>query len=98
MCREFFKNPEEPNEPLVILYLQLPDCVEFIEHYANPDPNISHPCFVAESMQDVMYTLKERNGNRPVSQATVGRGRKFILNITNADGTRVEFIEPFNVR
>jgi len=97
-CREFFKNPEDPNEPLVILYLQLPDCVEFVEHYASPDPNFSHPCFVAESMQDVMYTLKERNGNRPVAQSNVGRGRKFILNITNADGTRVEFIEPYNVR
>ena len=96
-CRDFFKSPEDPNEPLVILYLQLPDCVEFIEHYATPDMNISHPCFVAESMQDVMYTLKERNGNRPVAQSNVGRGRKFILNITNADGTRVEFTEPYNV-
>jgi catechol 2,3-dioxygenase-like lactoylglutathione lyase family enzyme len=97
-CREFFKYPEDPNEKLVILYLQLPDCVEFIEHYATPDPNISHPCLVAESMQDVMYTLKERNGNRPVAQASVGRGRKYILNITNVDGTRVEFVEPYNVR
>ena len=97
-CREFFKYPEEPNEKLVILYLQLPDCVEFIEHYANPDPNISHPCLVAESMQDVVYTLKERNGNRPVAQPSVGRTRKYILNISNADGTRVEFVEPYNVR
>ena len=97
-CREFFKNPDDPNEKPVILYLQLPDCVEFIEHYATPDPNISHPCFVAASMQDVMYTLKERNGNRPVARASVGRGRKFILNINNADGTKVEFVEPYNVR
>ena len=97
-CREFFKSPEAPDEKLVILYLQLPDCVEFIEHYASSDPNISHPCFVAESMQDVMYTLKERNGNRPVGQATVGRARKYILNISNSDGTKVEFVEPYNVR
>ena len=97
-CREFFKSPEDPNDKLVILYLQLPDCVEFIEHYASSDPNISHPCLVAESMQDVMYTLKERNGNRSVGQASVGRGRKYILNINNADGTRVEFVEPYNVR
>jgi catechol 2,3-dioxygenase-like lactoylglutathione lyase family enzyme len=97
-CRELFKSPEEPNAKLVILYLQLPDCVEFIEHYAAPDPNFSHPCFVAESMQDVMYTLKERNGNRPVPPANVGRGRKYILNISNSDGTKVEFVEPYNVR
>ena len=97
-CREFFKNPEDPNEKLIILYLQLPDCTEFIEHYSSSDPNVSHPCFVAESMQDVMYTLKERNGNRPVARSSVGRGRKFILNINNADGTRVEFVEPYNVR
>jgi len=96
-CRDFFKSPEEPGAPLVILYLQLPDCVEFIEHYASPDPNFSHPCFVAESMQETMYTLKERNGNRPVAQAAVGRIRKFILNIANADGTKVEFTEPYNV-
>jgi len=97
-CREFFKYPEDPNGKLIILYLQLPDCVEFIEHYSTSDPNISHPCLVAESMQDVMYTLKERNGNRPVGQAAVGRGRKYVLNIANADGTKVEFVEPYNVR
>ena len=93
-CREFFKSPDDPNEKLVILYLQLPDCVEYIEHYASSDPNHSHPCLVAESMQDVMYTLKERNGNRPVGQASVGRTRKYILNISNSDGTKVEFVEP----
>ena len=97
-CRELFKNPEDPNEKLVILYLQLPECVEFIEHYATTDTNFSHPCLVAENMQEVMYTLKERNGNRPVGQAAVGRGRKFILNISNSDGTRVEFVEQYNVR
>ena len=97
-CKEFFKSPEDPNEKLAIIYFQLPDCVEFIEHFSNPDPNNSHPCLVAESMQDVMYTLKERNGNRPVAQTSVGRGKKFILNIRNEDGTRVEFIEPYNVR
>ena len=97
-CKELFKSPEDPNEKLVIIYFQLPDCVEFIEHYATTDLNFSHPCFVAESMQDIMYTLKERNGNRPVGQAGVGRGRKFILNISNADGTKVEFVEPYNVR
>ena len=95
-CRELLKYPDEP--PLTILYLQLPDCVEFIEHYASSDPNFSHPCLVAESMQDVMYTLKERNGNRPVGQAVVGRTRKYILNIANPDGTKVEFVEPYNVR
>ena len=97
-CRELFKFPEDPKEKLIILYLQLPDCVEFIEHYASPDPNFSHPCFLAESMQDVIYTLKERNGNRPVAQPAVGRGRKYLLNIANADGAKVEFIEAFNVR
>ena len=97
-CREFFKNPDAPGEKLLIIYFQLPDCVEFIEHFSSTDPNFSHPCLLAESMQDVMYTLKERNGNRPVAQAAVGRGRKFILNISNADGTRVEFIERYNVR
>jgi catechol 2,3-dioxygenase-like lactoylglutathione lyase family enzyme len=97
-CRELFKSPEDPNEKSVIIYFQLPDCVEFIEHYTTADPNFSHPCFVAESMQDIMYELKERNGNRPVGQAGVGRGRKYILNISNSDGTRVEFVEPYNVR
>lgn len=97
-CREFARYPEEPGAPLVILYLQLPDCVEFIEHYAAPDPNFSHPCLLAESMQEVMYTLKERNGNKPVAQSAPGRLRKFILNISNADGTKVEFTEPYNVR
>jgi len=97
-CRELFRDPVDANEDIAIIYFQLPESVEFIEHFATTDQNFSHPCFVAESMQDVLYTLKERNNNRPVGSANVGRGRRYILNITNPDGTRVEFIEPYLVR
>ena len=100
-CRELLKSPDDPNEPdqpLVIIYLQLPDCVEFIEFYAISDPNFAHPCLVAECMQTVMYTLKERNGNQPVGQANVGRLRKYVMKIVNKDGTKIEFVEPFTVR
>ena len=97
-CKELLRYPEEPGKPLIILYMQLPDCVEFIEHYASSDPNFTHPCLLAESMQDIIYTLKERNGNQPAGQAGVGRTRKYVLNVTNPDGTKMEFVEPYNVR
>lgn len=87
--------PETENEPPTILYFQIPGTAEFIEHYPTQIRAFSHPCFVAKDMQEVMYTLKERRKEETLGAPMVGKGRRWILNIHNSDGTRVEFTEMF---
>ncbi len=94
-----WRHPEDPNEDPLYLYLRIPDCVENIEHSASQDPNICHPCFVVNDMQEALYTLKERSGDRhKLAKPAIGRGKRWLLNISNADKTRVEFTEPYTVR
>ena len=94
-----WRYPEDPNEEPMYLYLRIPDCVENIEHSLSKDPNVCHPCFVVNDMQEALYTLKERAGDRhQLAKPAIGRGKRWLLNISNEDKTRVEFTEPFTVR
>ena len=94
-CKRILRLPENRNEIPLILYFQLPDCAEMIEHYPSDDVNFSHPCFVAADMQEVIYTLKERKKKEKLAAPMVGKGKRWLLNLTNADGTKVEFTEAF---
>ena len=94
-CKRILRLPEDRNEKPLILYFQLPDCAEMIEHYPSDDVNFSHPCFVAADMQEVIYTLKERKKQEKLAAPMVGKGKRWLLNLTNADGTKVEFTEAF---
>jgi catechol 2,3-dioxygenase-like lactoylglutathione lyase family enzyme len=87
--------PEELTQPPQILYFQIPGTAEFIEHYPTNTRAFSHPCFVADDMQEVIYTLKERRKDEKLASPMVGKGRRWLLNIYNSDGTRVEFTEMF---
>ncbi len=81
-----------------MLYLQIPECVENIEHYSPNDRNDSHPCFLVEDMQETIYTLKERKINETLGTPGIGKGKRWILNLRNADNTRVEFTEAHCVK
>jgi catechol 2,3-dioxygenase-like lactoylglutathione lyase family enzyme len=96
--KELWRYPEDHNLPVQMNYLQIPDCVENIEHYPSDDPNFSHPCFLVEDMQETLYTLKERRSNQELAAPVVGRGKRWLLNLKNEDGTRVEFTEAHTVR
>jgi catechol 2,3-dioxygenase-like lactoylglutathione lyase family enzyme len=96
--REMLRYPEDRNVPAIMLYLQIPDCVENIEHYSPNDRNDSHPCFLVEDMQETIYTLKERKVNETLGTPGIGKGKRWILNLRNADNTRVEFTEAHCVK
>ncbi len=93
--KPFLRIPEDKAEKPQILYFQIPGCVEFIEHYPSDDRNFTHPCLVAEDMQEVLNTLEERRKNEKPADPMVGKGRRWILNLVNEDGTKIEFTEIF---
>ena len=96
--KEMLRYPEDRNVPAIMLYLQIPECVENIEHYSPNDRNDSHPCFLVEDMQETIYTLKERKINETLGNPGIGKGKRWILNLRNADNTRVEFTEAHCVK
>jgi catechol 2,3-dioxygenase-like lactoylglutathione lyase family enzyme len=96
--KEMFRFPEDRNEKVFMTYYYIPDCAESIEHYPSADPNFSHPCFLVQDMQETIYTLKERKINESISKPTIGKTRKWLLNLRNEDGTKVEFTEPGTIR
>lgn len=97
-CKELWRYPESHQEKVEMNYLQLPDCVENIEHYPSDDINFSHPCLLVEDMQETIYTLKERKGNNKLAKPAVGKGKRWLLNLANEDGTKVEFTEAHAIR
>jgi catechol 2,3-dioxygenase-like lactoylglutathione lyase family enzyme len=96
--KEMLRYPEDKNVPAIMLYLQIPECVENIEQYSPNDRNDSHPCFLVEDMQETIYTLKERKINETLANPGIGKGKRWILNLRNADDTRVEFTEAHCVK
>jgi len=96
--KELWRFPESHTEKVQMNYLQIPDCVENIEHYPAADVNFSHPCFLVEDMQETIYTLKERRGNNQLAKPMVAKGKRWLLNIKNEDGTKVEFTEAHTIR
>lgn len=97
-CREIVRYPLDKSEPGVIQYLDLGDCTENIEHYSPCDENFSHPCFLVDDMQETIYTLKERRGDQHINRPSIGKTRRWLLNLQTPDGTKVEFTEPFCIR
>jgi len=97
-CRETVRYPLDRNEPAVIHYLDFVNSTESIEHYSPSDENFSHPCFLVEDMQETIYTLKERGGSRALHVPSIGRTKRWLLNLTTPDQTRVEFTEPYCIK
>ena len=90
--------PEDKNTNPVIMYFGIPESTESIEHYSPSDSNFSHPCFVVQDMQETIYVLRERQTSQIVGKPMIGKGRRWILNMNNPDGTRVEFTESYTVK
>ena len=95
---ELWRYPELKNEKVEMNYLQIPDCAENIEHYPSADLNFNHPCFLVDDMQETIYTLKERLRGNQLAKPMVGKGKRWLLNLKNEDGTKVEFTEAHCIR
>lgn len=96
--KEVMRYPDDHNIPPYMLYLGMDDCIENIEFFPSTDQNVNHPCFLIEDMQETIYTLKERRVKESFGKPMIGKGRRWILNLTNEDKTRVEFTEAHCVR
>ena len=86
------------NLDVLMNYLQIPDCVEIVEHYTSDDINFSHPCLLVDDMQEAIYTLKERRGNNSLPRPVLGKGKRWILNLQNQDRTKIELTEAHVVK
>lgn len=93
--KTFLRVPEDKAKTPEIIYFQIPGTAQFIEHYPTNTRDFSHPCFVANDLQEVLYILEERQKDEMLAAPVVGKGRRWLLNLTNADGTRIEFTEMF---
>lgn len=80
------------------IYLYPATCIENIEYVVNGDKNSSHPCFNVPEMQQTIYELKERNQPFKLANPIIGKGKRWLLNISNNKGIRVEFTEPYTIR
>jgi catechol 2,3-dioxygenase-like lactoylglutathione lyase family enzyme len=96
--REILRYPEDRSVAPTMLYLGMGDCIENIEFYSPSDRNFNHPCLLVDDMQETIYTLKERRVNEVLDKPVIGKGGRWILNLTNVDGTRIEFTEAHRVR
>lgn len=96
--REMWRYDENDEAKLNFIYLHIPDCVENIEYFVSEDQNVNHPCFLVNDMQEAIYTLKERQGENTLARPMIGKGNRWLLNMSNKDGTKVEFTEAYTVR
>ena len=95
---ELVRFPDDRKAPPTLLYLGMGTCVENIEFSSPGTKNFAHACFLAEDMQQTVYTLKERKVNETFAKPMIGRGKRWLLNIKNPDNTRIEFTEAHTVR
>ena len=87
--------PEDRNVEPKLLYFRIPESAEMIEHYPSPDENFNHPCFVTMDMQETYSILRTRKKTEVLPPPGMGMGKRWLLNIWNQDGTKVEFTEPY---
>ena len=97
-CKEIVRYPLDKTQSGIIQYLGLGDCTENIEHYSPCDENFSHPCFLVEDMQETIYILKERRNGQIVNRPSIGKTKRWLLNLQTPDKTRVEFTEAYRIK
>jgi len=96
-CEQTWRANEGSAQPNFV-YLRLPDCVENIEYMINGAAPEAHACLVTEDMQTTLYTLGNRPGSFVRGRPMIGKGRRWLLQLRSADGTPVEFTEPYTIR
>lgn len=96
--KEMWKLKEDNETMPNYIYLLPPNCIENIEYLYNEDPRSSHPCFMVEDMQDMLYSLKERGDGESLPNPMIGKGNRWLFNLRTKDGARIEFTEPYTVR
>lgn len=97
-CKEIVRYPLDKAQPATIQYLSFRDCTENIEHYSPCDENFSHPCFLVDDMQETIYALKERRKGQTLNPPSIGKTRRWLLNLLAPDNTKIEFTEAYCIK
>ena len=100
--KELLRIPADHSLLPTVAYYVMPGNTESIECFSNgatePDRDFEHPCFLTMDMQATIDTLRQRDKSGTRYIPTVGRTGRWLLNIANPDGTKVEFTEPYNIK
>ena len=94
-CREIIREEKGSRS---IHYLRLGSSMETIEHYSPCKADFSHPCLQTMDMQMTIDQLRTRGGSAELGEPGIGLTRRWIYNLLNPDGVRVEFSEPFCIK
>lgn len=83
--------------------MRLPESTDYIEYMLVKSPvnrrqlgSAHHIALMVPDMQKAVDALRLRAGNVPSPR--IGRNNRWLLNLFDADGTRVELMEPFTAR
>lgn len=99
-CEEFWR--AEPDGAQVnYVYYRLPDCAEYVEIMigtAKPGRPNAHPCLLVADMQEAVQSLRLRADGLRVRKPTIGKGRRWLLQIESRGGIPVELTELHTAR
>lgn len=83
--------------------MRLPESTDYLEYMLVKPPanrrqlgSAHHIALMVPDMQKAVDALRFRNGSVPSPR--IGRNNRWLLNLFDADGTRVELMEPFTAR
>ena len=85
--------------------MRLPESTDYIEYMivednVTPDRlhSAHHICLMVSNMQSAIENLQNRSVNFKVNSPKIGRNNKWLLNMFDPDGARIELMEPFTFR
>ncbi len=83
--------------------MRLPESTDYLEYMLVKPPanrrqlgSAHHIALMVPDMQKAVDALRFRNGGVPSPR--IGRNNRWLLNLYDSDGTRVELMEPFTAR
>lgn len=85
--------------------MRIPESTDYIEYMlvgnnVNPQRlhSAHHICLLVSSMQYAIERLHQRPGSSEIEAPRIGHNNKWLLNMYDPDGTRIELMEPFTFR
>jgi catechol 2,3-dioxygenase-like lactoylglutathione lyase family enzyme len=81
--------------------MRLPESTDYIEYMIYKEEptaeqlhSANHICLLVQDLEKILQTLRERTENKKIFRPQLGRNKRWILNLYDPDGTRVELMEP----
>lgn len=85
--------------------MRIPESTDYIEYILVGNSvtpgrlhSAHHICLLVPNMQNAIEKLRERPGGSEIEAPRIGHNNKWLLNMYDPDGTRIELMEPFTFR